>query len=56
MPRPLELKGKLQGPIVGLPTLFKSNLEVNHDGIREHVEFLIDNEIRVLMLSQAGAV
>jgi len=53
MPKPLELKGKLQGPIVGLPTLFKSNLEVNHDGIREHVEFLIENEIRVLMLSQA---
>lgn len=52
MAKSSELKKKLQGPIVGLPVLFKPNHDVNHDGISEHVNFLIDNGIKVLMLSQ----
>jgi 4-hydroxy-tetrahydrodipicolinate synthase len=53
MTKSIELRENLCGPIVGLPTLFKSTLEVDHDAIRKHVEFLISNGIKVLMLSQA---
>ncbi|MCZ7568932.1 MAG: dihydrodipicolinate synthase family protein [Ardenticatenaceae bacterium] len=51
MTRPETLRSRLCGPIVGLPTLFHENLEINHAGMKAHVDFLIENGIRVLLVS-----
>jgi dihydrodipicolinate synthase/N-acetylneuraminate lyase len=45
------LRERMQGPVVGLPTLFNHDFSVNHAGMRRHVEFLIERGIPVLMLS-----
>jgi len=50
--KPQELKEGIQGVVVGLPTLFNEDYSINHEGMRTHVDFLIDNGINVLMLSR----
>ena len=50
---PRELKDRIVGVVAGLPTLFNDDGSINHDGMRTHVEFLIQNGIHVLALSKA---
>ncbi len=54
-----ELRGRLQGCYVTIPTLFEDEtLEVNHDGIAAHVEFLVAGGVvegTGLILSGGGA-
>lgn len=49
---PQELKEKTTGIVVGLPTLFNDDFSINHDGMRTHVDFLIEDGVKVLMLSR----
>jgi len=51
MTTPQEVRDRIEGPIPGLPALFTENFQVNHAGIREHVNFLIDHGIKALLLS-----
>ena len=51
MKTPQEVRNRIKGPIPGLPALFTDDFRVNHAGMREHVNFLIDHGIKVLMLS-----
>src|SRR5687767_6131461 len=46
-----EVRDRIKGPIPGLPVLFTDDFQVNHAGMREYVNFLIDSGIKVLMLS-----
>jgi dihydrodipicolinate synthase/N-acetylneuraminate lyase len=45
------VRDRIAGPIVGLPVPFDRSLEVDHAGLHEHVTFLIERGIGVLMLS-----
>ncbi len=49
---PQELKERIVGSVVGLPTLYNQDYSINYAGMRTHVDFLIDNGIKVLMLSR----
>ncbi len=51
MSSPEEIRSRIKGPVVGLPTLFTQDFQVNYAGIHQHVDFLIDRGIKVLMLS-----
>jgi len=43
-----ELKKRLKGTIVPMPTPFKENLEIDYEGLRMYTRFLIDNGIKVI--------
>jgi 4-hydroxy-tetrahydrodipicolinate synthase len=51
MRNPAEAKALLRGPIPGLPVLFTSDGKINHAGMCDHVQFLIENGLTVLLLS-----
>lgn len=50
--KPQELREKIVGVLVGLPTLFNEDYSINYQGMRTHVEYLIDNGVSVLMISR----
>jgi 4-hydroxy-tetrahydrodipicolinate synthase len=53
MPKtPQQLRESIVGVVVGLPTLFNEDYSINHDGMRTHVDFLVDAGVNVLMLSR----
>lgn len=45
MMKPEELKEKLKGVLVVMTTPFKSNFELDEEGLRKHTKFLIENGI-----------
>jgi len=49
---PAELRERIKGVVVGLVTLFNDDYSINHEGMRTHVEYLIENGINVLMISR----
>ncbi len=51
MTTPEVVRDKIKGPVIGLPTLFTEDFQINYAGIHQHVDFLIDRGIEVLMLS-----
>ena len=48
---PTEAKARIRGPIPGLPVLFTPDDKINHAGMRDHVQFLIEKGMKVLLLS-----
>ncbi|MBI3941833.1 MAG: dihydrodipicolinate synthase family protein [Chloroflexi bacterium] len=46
-----ELKNKIVGVVAGLPTLFHEDYSINHQGMRTHVNFLVENGMDVVILS-----
>ncbi len=49
---PQQLKARIHGVVVGLPTLFNPDFTINHAGMRRHVDFLIEAGVHVLMISR----
>ena len=49
---PQKLKDEIVGVVAGLPTLFNPDYSINHEGMRTHVDFFVENDIDVLMLSR----
>lgn len=50
-----EVRSKLRGEIVPVPTQFHNDLSVNYEGIRAHVEFLLDRGVKSLYLALAAS-
>jgi dihydrodipicolinate synthase/N-acetylneuraminate lyase len=50
--KPDELRERIEGIVVGLPTLFGAEYSVDHQATRTHVEFLIEHGMTVLMISR----
>ena len=46
-----ELKAKLKGVVVGMPTLFDEQFRINHAGLRTYVDFLLDKGVKILLIS-----
>jgi dihydrodipicolinate synthase/N-acetylneuraminate lyase len=49
---PQELRENIAGVVVGLPTLFNGDYSINYDGMKTHIDFLVDSGVNVLMLSR----
>ena len=49
---PQKLRESIRGVVVGVLTLYNDDYTINHEGIRTHAEFLIENEVNVLMISR----
>jgi 4-hydroxy-tetrahydrodipicolinate synthase len=46
-----ELRERLKGVMVGIPTLFNDDFSINHGGMREYVDFLVEKGVKVLWIS-----
>ncbi len=48
---PKELKARLKGPIVSIPTPFKRDYSVDHEGVRRIIDFAIENGMKTILLT-----
>ena len=53
--KPDEVKSKLKGNIVPVPAQYHSDLSINHAGLKEHVEFLVDQNIKCFYLAMSAS-
>jgi len=49
---PQKLRERIVGVVVGLPSLFNNDYSINHEGMRVHVQFLVDSGVELLMVSR----